>query len=177
MLPPFYTEKVSVMDTCIFSRQVCSLLLGSALLVVLVGCGTGANPVTGKVTFEGKPLAGGGGIQFIPLEGEGKPSGGVINEDGTYSLSTFGENDGAMAGKHRVEILQNEVLQAAEYTESEAPAEDGKEAEGSEKQIKEEVLIADEDRIPELYSGPQSTLTATVEAGSNTIDFDLKRTP
>lgn len=165
------------MKTFIFSHQGWSVLAMSALVASLVGCGTSTNPVSGTIKFEGKPLSGGGNIQFFPLEGEGKPAGGAINEDGTYSLSTYGENDGASIGKHRVQIMQNEVLQEAEYTETAAPAEGGTEAEGAETLIKEEVLIADEDRIPVAYSSAGSTLTATVEAGTNTINFDLKRTP
>ena len=166
------------MKISVLSRPRWSMLVLSALVVSLVGCGSGTNPVSGTVTFEGKPLAGGGDIIFVPLDGDGKPAAGVINpDDGTYTLGTEAEDDGAIAGKHRVEIIQNEVLQEEEYAEAADPGESGSETEGSDEPVKEEILIADEDRIPAAYSSANSTLTAEVKSGENSIDFDLKRTP
>ncbi len=82
-----------------------------------LGCGGGGSttyPVTGRVTFpDGKPLST-GTVEFQPVapSGDGeKPSAnptgrisarGMIQADGSYALGTFGTDDGAVEGKHRV---------------------------------------------------------------------------
>jgi len=58
-------------------------------------------PVSGKVTYKGKPLTR-GTIAFEP--DAGREAHGEIGPDGAYSLSTFAKNDGAVAGVHRVSI-------------------------------------------------------------------------
>ena len=57
-------------------------------------------PVTGKVIYKGDPLAG-GKIQFEP-QAAGREAFGTIQQDGTFTLSTYGEGDGAVPGSHRV---------------------------------------------------------------------------
>lgn len=77
---------------------------------LLIGCGGGDDfataPVSGTVTMNGQPVTG-GTITFVPLgEGEaevtGKPASGAIQKDGSFTLSTYEEGDGAVIGKHRV---------------------------------------------------------------------------
>lgn len=164
------------MKTFIFSRHNWSVLLVSALVASLVGCGgVSTQPVSGTITYEGQPFVGGGDIQFIPVDPDVKPANGAIDEDGTYVLSTFAEGDGAVAGEYRVQILQDEVLVKAKFQDVPAPAEGGEEPMIDPELEQEEVLVPDKDRIPDVYAGPQSTLTATVVKGENKIDFDLKR--
>lgn len=79
-------------------------------LVALSGCGPD-NPETatvhGKVTYNGQPVPG-GGLTFAPVaetgssESPGKPASAQIQQDGTYTLGTYGEADGAVVGKHKV---------------------------------------------------------------------------
>lgn len=76
-------------------------------LSLLVGCGTAKTvPVNGKVQFkdgkDGSSLAG----YVISLEStEQNVSGsGEVQADGTFRISTYGDNDGAVPGKHRVAI-------------------------------------------------------------------------
>jgi hypothetical protein len=84
-----------------WTSSVCVL----GLCAVLAGCGSSKYsgeqryPLTGEVTFDGQPVDL-GSITFIPAEGKGRPSGGVI-ENGKYEVP---EEKGANAGKHRVEI-------------------------------------------------------------------------
>ena len=84
--------------------------LGLLLLLPLFGCGNKHQTakVTGNVTVDGKPLPF-GRVQFSPvgssdLMAAGKSGFGYIQEDGSFHLSTFGENDGAVVGQHRVII-------------------------------------------------------------------------
>jgi hypothetical protein len=84
------------------------LLLG-CVLVAVAGCGTSKFvPVSGKVTLDGKPLAG-ATVSFEPVTEPGTtplPPGslGKTDQNGNFTLqATSGEN-GALVGKHRVVI-------------------------------------------------------------------------
>lgn len=158
------------MRRILFLNGLALLLAGSA--VSLTGCGSGelaTAPVTGKVTFHDKPLPGGGTISFVPA-GEGKGAGGIIAEDGTYVLNTYGEGDGAILGEHQVLIQQNTTIKPAVWPE----VPEGQEPPPGQKPISEAVMVPEEDRIPPVYSSPESPLTATVEGGTNEFNFDLK---
>ncbi len=80
-----------------------------------LGCGSKVPydlaPVSGMVTLDGKPLTG-GKVMFAPIaQGAsakaGKPGFGKLNADGTYVISTYGSEDGAVVGKHWVSIMRN----------------------------------------------------------------------
>ena len=82
-------------------------LLATCLVPGLAGCERGDRlptyKATGSVSFpDGKPLAGG----TIVFESVDDPvtARSVIELDGTFTLSTYGNGDGAVAGKHRVAI-------------------------------------------------------------------------
>src|SRR6476469_2683029 len=72
-------------------RLVPSLLM----LVVLAGCNRGPKmtSVTGKVIYNGHPLEF-GVVMFQPPSGQ--PAQGQIQPDGTFTLSTYRLNDGAV---------------------------------------------------------------------------------
>jgi hypothetical protein len=80
-------------------------------LVSLVAAGCGGNttfPVEGKVVFkDGTPLH--GGLVMFELVGDDAAktcARGDIQPDGTFRLSTFKRNDGALPGRHRVSVTQ-----------------------------------------------------------------------
>jgi len=80
----------------------------AGLFLATTGCGGGGAAtasVSGKVTYEGKPVTG-GSIGFSPIgTGSGNPGkagGSTVQSDGTYTVSTYGEDDGAVIGKHKV---------------------------------------------------------------------------
>lgn len=82
-------------------------MLTACLVPGLTGCGRGGGlptyKTTGSVSFsDGKPLAGG----TIVFESVDHPvtARSVIGLDGTFTLSTYDQGDGAVAGKHRVAI-------------------------------------------------------------------------
>ena len=80
-----------------------------ALVACLSGCGDGqppTYPAGGRVVFtDGSPLRG-GNIEFAPKEGTIKTSArAMIEDDGTFRLSTFGDGDGAMGGVYRVSLI------------------------------------------------------------------------
>jgi hypothetical protein len=137
----------------------------SVLLVGVLGCSKPVHPVRGTVTFEGKPLPGGGVITFLPIDGETeKVANGTIAADGSYRLTTSKPDDGARPGEYRVVITQT-VDQEPQPTPDGTPI------------PTLELSVPASDRIAPIYADHyQSPLTATVEGRSgNEINFDLKR--
>lgn len=84
--------------------------LPAIVSLVLLGCGDGSQvdtaPVAGTVTANGEPVAG-GSLTFTPAaDGDkilsGKPATAIVQEDGSYVLTTYEAGDGAVVGKHKV---------------------------------------------------------------------------
>lgn len=88
---------------------------GLAVLFVVAGlwvsgCSDGRPsrvPVSGQVLIDGKPLAF-GYVRFVP--DDARPSGGDIGPDGRFTLTCFDGSDGAVLGRHRVEVNAREQL-------------------------------------------------------------------
>lgn len=88
------------------------LLFVFGMIGLLAGCGDGnppTYPVTGKVTYKSQPM-GGALVVFHPLDSqrvnEVKPFA-KSNEDGSYTLSLLGMNDGAREGEYGVTVIWN----------------------------------------------------------------------
>jgi hypothetical protein len=84
--------------------------LVALLGVVLIGCGgSGIAPVRGVVTLEGAPVAG-ATVLFMPDgPGGGRPASGFTASDGTFRLTTYKPDDGALPGDYRVLIQKTEA--------------------------------------------------------------------
>jgi hypothetical protein len=128
-------------------------------LLFVVGCSGGGPslaPVSGKVTFDGKPLAN-ATVGFYP-EGPhaGVNSSGKTNDNGEYTLMTVVDRKpGAVVGKHRVSIIV-----ASDAAGSDLPAD---------KQPKNRAP-----RIPAKYFGGESILSCDVPSGGKTdANFEL----
>lgn len=63
-------------------------------------------PVSGVVMYKGDPVAG-ATVAFM-AEGAPRAATGVTNDKGEFKLSTFGANDGAVAGKHKITVTKVE---------------------------------------------------------------------
>jgi hypothetical protein len=88
-------------------------LCALAMAIIAAGCGSKrlpTAPIEGKVLFHGKPLEF-GGVLLQP--DNGPPAQGRIEPDGTFRLSTYREHDGAVLGKHRVQIACYEAQRPA----------------------------------------------------------------
>ena len=96
-------------------RKVLALLKFNWLAVLflvglsqILGCGSDQVPthaIEGIVEFEdGSPLKF-GNIEFYSAEHKVNASG-KINRDGTFTVGTYSENDGAVAGNQQIAILQ-----------------------------------------------------------------------
>jgi hypothetical protein len=141
--------------------------LGRALPLLvsaaLTSCGSDnldTAKVTGTVTFDGKPIPG-AGVTFSPVAGEGaggntgKPASATTAQDGTYSLTTYEDGDGAVIGRHQVS-----------FSPPPAPGTDTEEADPGDAHAPPPK--------PSPYAGlkPKET-EVEVKEGDNTINIEL----
>src|SRR6266699_852890 len=84
----------------------CPQLLVSAMIVLLVGCSSKTAPISGRVKFkDGSDVSvlRGYTVSFEP-EDDRISAAGEIGGDGTFKITTFSADDGAIPGRHRVAI-------------------------------------------------------------------------
>ena len=140
------------------SRIVLRSLCFACLWIVISGCGRAEYegdqrfPLSGKVTFDGKPVEW-GSISFIPLSGEEQRASGGVIKDGVYSVP---EAKGANAGKYRVEIHSGKL------TGKKLKAQDS-----------EDLYDERVEELPDKFH-KDSELTAEVGPEQTTFNFDLK---
>jgi hypothetical protein len=149
--------------TRVFGRRFMLPLAGLLLALAAAGCGKAkpaTAPVTGRVLLDGKPLAG-AAIMLEPVSG-GVPARGSTGGDGSFTLSTFGRDDGALVGRHRVSVSKFvvEAVAANELGLEAAPAPAGLQPKAS---------------LPARYADAKTSgLEATVEAGGTKVEFALE---
>ena len=129
----------------------------SLLPLLVVGCGGGGpddypdmGSVSGTVTMGGNPVSG-AIVFFTPVDKANRPSFGTTDDDGYYELRYSSTVDGAKVGEHSISI--------STYIPP-GPDEEGN------------IQPAQPETIPNKYNS-KTELTKTVEAGSQTIDFEL----
>lgn len=126
-----------------------------AILCLSLGCQRGFTivPVKGVVRYHGKPLAF-GSVKFQPVNG--LAARGDIQADGSFRLTTFEPDDGAVVGNHQVRI----TCYASEEGRSGGPSDEH---------------TSGKSLIPDRYlSFRTSGLTARVtRSGDNFFEFNL----
>jgi len=118
-------------------------------------------PVSGVVKYQGKPVPN-GSIAFHPVAG-GRQAMGLIQSDGSYTLTSYEQGDGAPVGEYQVTVTALKPAEMPAKVES-----------------YEDLLVAAPRGskpvwlVPEKYSQrSRSKLGAEIEAGPNEINFDL----
>ncbi|MFN9718410.1 MAG: carboxypeptidase-like regulatory domain-containing protein [Planctomycetota bacterium] len=150
-------------------------LIVMMLACMTVGCGgetVKRDPVykvRGVVTYKGKPVSG-ADVTFN-CEEKGRSAFGRTNDAGEYQLTTFANNDGAVAGKHTVAVSKipipaSTATLAATESEEYAPPGIGKSTDP----------VKPKSEIPDKYAtAATSGLVAQVNAdGENVYDFSLE---
>jgi hypothetical protein len=129
--------------------QLCFLLA----LAVFIGCGGKTSPVNGRVKLKdgGDVSALMGYTVSFETEADRVSGSGDIGKDGTFKITTFSPDDGAVPGKHRVAI-------SAPDPPPDAPP--------------PKPIIAQKYR-----DFNTSGLTADIKPGANNIEFELDRAP
>lgn len=124
----------------------------------MVGCSQKAtlNPVHGKVTLGGQPLAG-ALVSFHPDDPKANPATGFTKEDGAFSVMT-GDIEGANPGTYKITIMCQVPLK--------------KKSQGMEFGGTPET----EDRLKGAYANRDSSqFKVTIKEGPNQLEpFDLK---
>lgn len=153
--------------------RAASVLAAGVALLLLSGCGDDGlstrYPVSGTVKYKGEPVAS-ASITFYPAgapAGDQRGATGVV-KDGSYTLSTIGDDDGAFVGDYVVSI----TARNPDLTKAKANIEG---TGGSMRQDDvAKAFKSAKGAIPLKYESPESGgLKAKVEAKSNTFDFDL----
>jgi hypothetical protein len=126
------------------------------LAILTAGCnqsGIDLAPVSGVVTFEGKPVVD-AGVRFVPTESsKGPPASGATDEEGRFTLMTANQ-EGAVVGEHRVAIAKTDVVAI--------PQRHGL------------PLYKITERLPKKYSNyTTSDIAVTVKDDDNMFTFDL----
>lgn len=78
------------------------------LLAATLGCGSGTVPVSGTVTYKGKPVA---NVNVVFLGQAGAYAQGTTDAQGQFSQVTSREGDGATPGDYTVTIAQKTEVQ------------------------------------------------------------------
>jgi hypothetical protein len=129
-------------------------ILPLSLVLFVIGCdrsGLNLAPVTGVVTYQGKPVEK-AGVIFMPESGPFAM--GTTDAEGRFTLMTA-NHEGALVGNHRVAISKNQTTST---------------------QVAGELLprYGTKYLLPSKYASPSTTdLTATVVDDDNTFEFDL----
>lgn len=126
------------------------------LAVAAAGCGSSGpqtGRVSGKITHKGEPLTK-GNITFVPNAPDTPNAVSPIGPDGTYELTTSEYGRGAVVGDYKVAISGLAPSDILDY-------------------IPKEPVARKSPLSPKYEDTNTSGLTAKVERGSNTYNFDL----
>jgi hypothetical protein len=152
------------------SLRSCGACVVILAAVIPAGCaGKGVTPVRGVLTLDGKPVAG-ATVLFMP-EGEegGRPASGFTLPDGTFQLTTFKTDDGALAGTYRVLVQKTEAAKDR-YAAEQAALERAK--------AKYEDRSAQKGRksaLPEVYAKFDTTPLRCTVPVTGQVAFDLHK--
>ena len=161
--------------TSIMKRS--TLFLGLLILaLVSTGCGPAKLPVvriTGKVTFEGKPVEG-ASVIFSPMDSEGRLASGLTDAKGEFLVLTQGAvKTGVLPGHYRIAVFKYTLVDARNNPvvlsgESE-PFDPSKRTPGSSARPVPKLAL------PDKYKNAETSgLTAEVtKRGPNVFAFDL----
>lgn len=153
----YFFAKNTVKPSNIFSINIKLTLI--FFIVVLSGCfgeSSGIAPVSGTITFKGKPLPN-ASITFTPEDSASRTAVGSTDKDGKYLLTSFKSNDGAKIGKYKV------AIRAEEGGDSNLKPADALDF------VRGKIIT------PIKYSNPESSgLSAEVLNKNNVFDFELR---
>ena len=143
-----------------------SVFVACLLSLPVTGCGRGEGPhpvpVSGTVTWNGKPLSS-GTITFLPTGATaGRMASGGIDERGQYELSSIEPGDGIVPGDYMITVNVVKIIKAPDLSPNASPL---------------DAIGRSERVLPDkYYNAQQSGLTATIDESDSrkTIDFTLE---
>lgn len=153
-----------------FSRTSIFWLGLVCVAMVLAGCGTSGPkliPVSGTVTYNGKPVE--GAVVSFQCQGAPKMATGTTDAQGRFQLATNKPGDGTIAGKHKVTVRK--LVREGAAASGPMSMEDAMKATEAPK-----TQPAERHQLPMKYADAASSdLEFTVtEAGPNDFTIELK---
>jgi len=147
-----------VCTTGILTRRIAALFAAGVFAIGCGASGPATAPVSGTVTYKGKPLPN-AHVSFVPSDASSRAASGLTDSSGRFTLGTFSTNDGAIVGKHKVGVIANGPPRPAKLGEgSGMPGE----------------TIPGEPVIPMKYFLPDTSgLVQDVKRGSNRVEITL----
>jgi hypothetical protein len=137
------------------------------------GCGGVTNrpkPVAaeGVLTFEdGKPVAE-ATIVFLPDDTKSPKASGLTGKDGSFSLTTYNQNDGAVPGDYKIIVTKSNFVE-------DAPKEGGDRIKRMKEYFEKSKQPKEKGVVPAVYGNPKtSPLKWRVESGGTKINLKLK---
>jgi hypothetical protein len=135
------------------------------LVIGAAGCAGGAlKPVQGTVKLDGQPLAG-ASVLFIAEDPAGRNATGFTDPSGTFRLSTYEPNDGALPGKYKV-VVQPPTPAAPDAPRTSTPDEAQRAATVAESRV----AIT----LPGRYSRPDQTVLVQEVPPQGPVAFELE---
>jgi len=104
------TQQETLDGRVVLVHSGCLLVAVTVGLIALSGCSDGRPErvkVSGQVLIDDQPLTH-GNIKFVPSGA--RPSAGIIDENGNFTLTCYDGNDGVVPGTHRVQISASKIL-------------------------------------------------------------------
>ena len=166
------------------SRLTSALVLVGAVSLLLGGCARPVGTVTGKVTYQGKPLKG-GNVSFHSTEGRPSFASGIA-EDGTYKVPDIQGGSykvcvetASLKPSQGAPMMGPKVSGPPPDAKTGAPPKDADIPEGYKPSAPAAGQTAANLKkyvaIPDKYAKPDQTdLTYEFKGGSDTVNIDLK---
>jgi hypothetical protein len=170
-------------DASMPESKCSSAILTAWVILVGFGCGSKDQPIPleGTVLLDGQPVAG-AIVSFLPDERGGRFATGTTAQDGSFRLTTYKENDGALAGDYRVTVtlIPDDEDQGKEKPDAAAAqkAENGKNLMAAMMKIaaaRQKAL--EKSPVPALYRDGGRTPLRQIVPAKGKVVFALKRDP
>lgn len=146
-----------------------NLLVLSTVLLVIVGCSGDdipeTYPVTGVVTFQGKPVEG-ASLSLVAKDPNGRSAGAMTDAEGKFSVSTYVSStanpEGAMSGEYLITVSKRSIEKLSE------------EMDAQEQMAEFMKRGAPKDLLPKIYQSPETTTLSVTVADAPPEPLELK---
>lgn len=149
----------------------------ASVLLIFSGCGGPTlQPVSGRVTLDGDPVAN-AEIVFAPMESEGSPSKATTDSDGRFELADKDGNKGAIPSKYRVGITTGKLkdMDVVKVVDDARKANPNL-SEKALVEIRRKAIrdLTPKSKLPDSYNRQTILKFEVTQGGTEEANFDLK---
>ncbi len=135
------------------------------ILVLTAGCSKTAT-VKGRVTLDGKPVAG-ATVLFVPEPGNAaRPASGLTDGDGNFQLTTYRMEDGAVPGAYRIVVSKTKAFPEPD------PKHTGKQR-SLDRLARNAARKEEKPLLPTIYSDPDKTPLRCTVPSADVVSVEL----